>query len=182
MKNYQSSIWCRDSNSKHVGHLSSPITTRQGLLLKTECICTIKFASLRLFNTSANLCYALFVCEFFFKCPIPDLFFVYFRSFQTKYYKFYNKSMWKNPTSVCCWDLNSRPSDYESPPITTRLRLPPSVCKLVKCSKPCRKLRPRLSRQKRFVGLTRGAVGLLSRIPVGIEHFQWMVARSNDAF
>ena len=31
----------------------------------------------------------------------------------------------KCPSSIWCQDLNSRPSDYESPPLTTRPGLPP---------------------------------------------------------
>ena len=38
------------------------------------------------------------------------------------HYKFYNKLMWKN---VRCWNSNPRPSEHESPPITTRPGFPP---------------------------------------------------------
>ena len=31
----------------------------------------------------------------------------------------------KCPYSILHWDLNSQPSDYESPPLTTRPELPP---------------------------------------------------------
>ena len=34
--------------------------------------------------------------------------------------------MKKCPSSIRCWDLNSQPSDYESPPLTTRQGLLPS--------------------------------------------------------
>ena len=47
-------------------------------------------------------------------------------AFSNKHYNFYNKYMWiKCPSSIWCWDLNPRPSEHESPPITTRPGLTP---------------------------------------------------------
>ena len=40
-----------------------------------------------------------------FKWALPGLFFVYYRSFQTKQYNFY-QLMWKCPSSIRCWDWN----------------------------------------------------------------------------
>ena len=42
-----------------------------------------------------------------------------------KNYNFYSKYMWKCPSSIWCWNSNPRPSEHESPPITTRPGLPP---------------------------------------------------------
>ena len=33
----------------------------------------------------------------------------------------------KCPSSIRHWDSKTQPSDYESPPLTTRLRLPPQT-------------------------------------------------------
>ena len=52
-----------------------------------------------------------------------------FSVFSNKQYNFYNKSMWKMPcsSSIRRWDLNPWPLECESPPITTRPGLPPSI-------------------------------------------------------
>ena len=63
---------------------------------------------------------------FFKKWAIPGLFFVYFWSYSNKQYNFYNNSKWKNPSSIQRRDLNPRPLEHESPPITTRPGLPPN--------------------------------------------------------
>ena len=48
-------------------------------------------------------------------------FFVYFRSFQTNIVTiFATNKCEKCPSSIRCRDSNSQPSDYESPPLTTR--------------------------------------------------------------
>ena len=47
---------------------------------------------------------------------IIGLFFVYFRSSSNKKYTFYNK---KYLSGIRCQDLNPRPSDFESPPLTS---------------------------------------------------------------
>ena len=59
----------------------------------------------------------------FFEQANSGLFLIYFCLL--KHYNFYNKHMRKCPTSIRCWDLNPRPSEHESPPITTRSVLPP---------------------------------------------------------
>ena len=56
---------------------------------------------------------------------LRPLFSFYFRYFSSKQPKFYSKLMWKSPSSILCQDSNSRPSDYESPALTTRPALPP---------------------------------------------------------
>ena len=54
------------------------------------------------------------------------LFFVYFRSFQTNIVTIFTKNKCdKCPFSIQCLDSNSQPSDYKSPPLTTRPGLPP---------------------------------------------------------
>ena len=60
----------------------------------------------------------------FFKWANPGLFFIYFRSFQTIQYNFYNKSK-KCSFSIQRWDSNPWPFKHESSPITTRPGLPP---------------------------------------------------------
>ena len=63
--------------------------------------------------------------QFFKKWANPVLFFIYFRLFRT-HYKFYNKYVCeKCPSILQCQDSNSRPLEQESPPMTTRLGLPP---------------------------------------------------------
>ena len=55
----------------------------------------------------------------------PDHFFIYFRLFQ-RILKFLKQINVKNAHSVSSiWDSNQRPSEHESPPITTRPGLPP---------------------------------------------------------
>ena len=57
----------------------------------------------------------------------PGLFFVYFRSFSNKHYKFLQQIFVKKyPSSIRCPDSNPRPLECESPSITTRPGLPPS--------------------------------------------------------
>ena len=62
---------------------------------------------------------------FFLKWANPGLFFVYFRSFQTNITIFTTIICEKCPSSIPCRDSNSRPSERESLPITTRPGLPP---------------------------------------------------------
>ena len=38
----------------------------------------------------------------------------------------------KRPSSILCRDSNSQPSDYESPPLTTRPGLPPKIKEVLK--------------------------------------------------
>ena len=56
----------------------------------------------------------------------PGLFFIYFRSFSNKHqYNFTTINVKKCPSSIRHRDSNPRPSECESPPITTRPGLPP---------------------------------------------------------
>ena len=65
----------------------------------------------------------------FFKWAILGLFFVYFWSFQTINTNLQQINVKKCPSSIRCRDSNSQPSDYESPPLTTKPGLPPqTVC------------------------------------------------------
>ena len=58
----------------------------------------------------------------------PGLFFVYFRSFSNKHYKFLQQIFVKKyPSSIRCPDSNPRPLECESPSITTRPGLPPCI-------------------------------------------------------
>ena len=61
----------------------------------------------------------------FFKWANPGLFFVYFRSFQTNITILHQIYVKKCPSSIRCQDLNPRPFERESLPITTRPGLPP---------------------------------------------------------
>ena len=61
-------------------------------------------------------------CRFYFKkWAIPGLFFVYFKSLQTNINTILQQKYVKIcPSSIRHWDSNPRPSECESPPITTR--------------------------------------------------------------
>ena len=62
---------------------------------------------------------------FFKNGPTPASFLFIF-VFSNKHYKFYNKyECEKCPSSIRHRDSNSQPSDYESPPLTTKPGLPP---------------------------------------------------------
>ena len=67
--------------------------------------------------------------------PTPASFHL-FSSFQTTLQILQQLNVKKCPSSIRCWDSNSRPLEHESPPITTRPGLPPEtffskVCKWV---------------------------------------------------
>ena len=56
----------------------------------------------------------------FFKWPFPASFLLIF-VFSGKHFNFYNNWIYeKCPSSIPCWDSNPRPTEHESPPITTR--------------------------------------------------------------
>ena len=79
-------------------------------------------------NESTELWRPSHHCKFFFKkMGHPRPLFRLFSVFSNKQYNSYNKSMWKmsSPSSIWRWDLNPRPLERESPPITTRPVLPP---------------------------------------------------------
>ena len=60
--------------------------------------------------------------------PTPASFIGYFRSFQTKISTVFTANLCeKCPSNIRCWDLNPWPSEHESPPITTRPRLPTCI-------------------------------------------------------
>ena len=61
---------------------------------------------------------------FFLKMGQPGLFFVLFLSFQTNITILTTNKCEKCPSSIQRRDSNSQPSDYESPPLTTRPGLP----------------------------------------------------------
>ena len=71
--------------------------------------------------------YEMYFKTFFsFKMGQPRPLFVYFRSFSNKHYKFLQQIYVKKcPSSIRCRDLNPRPLEHESLPITTRPGLPP---------------------------------------------------------
>ena len=56
--------------------------------------------------------------------------FCLFSSFQTNITFFTTNKCETCPSSIWCWDSKPRPSEHESPPITTRPGLPPKVVKL----------------------------------------------------
>ena len=55
----------------------------------------------------------------------PRPLFHLFLSFQTTLQILQQINVKKCPSSIRCWDSNSRPLEHESPPITTRPGLPP---------------------------------------------------------
>ena len=65
---------------------------------------------------------------FFKKWANPGLFFHLFSVFSNKHYKFLQQIYVKKcPSSIRCWDLNPRPFERESLPITTRPGLPLAI-------------------------------------------------------
>ena len=79
----------------------------------------------------ANLIYVndrkLQCFNLFKKWAIPGLFFIYFRLFVHKLQILQQINVKKCPSSKQCRDSNSRPLEYESPPITTTPGLQPLV-------------------------------------------------------
>ena len=68
--------------------------------------------SFTLFHTQQN--------SFLNEWAIPGLFFVYFRLFKQTLQFSQQINVKKCSSSIQCWDSNSQPSDYETPPLTTR--------------------------------------------------------------
>ena len=62
----------------------------------------------------------------FFKWANHGLFFHFFHPFQTNITIFTTNKCEKCPSSIRRRDSNSQPSDYKSPPLTTRPGFPPS--------------------------------------------------------
>ena len=112
---YFSNMW--NSNSCLLGHryLESGCHSLMLFLFFKYTICFLLF---RLFVP-------LFQDSMLKNGPTPASFRL-FLVFSHKQYKFYSKSIWKCPSSIWRWDLNPRPSEHESPPITNRPGLPPS--------------------------------------------------------
>ena len=80
--------------------------------------CIFKFSI-----TLSSIAVSCFFC--FLNGPTPASFSFILGLSQTNITNFYNKYMWKKyPSSIRCWDSNPRPSEPESPPITTRPGLP----------------------------------------------------------
>ena len=71
----------------------------------------------------------------FFKKSVFLASFCLFSSFQTNTTKCICE---RCPFSIRCQDSNAQPSDYESPPITTRPGLPPNICMLYLQMSVCR--------------------------------------------
>ena len=63
--------------------------------------------------------------QFFFLLRANPASFIYFRLFKHTPQFLRQINVKKCPSSIWCWDLNSRPLEYESPPITIRPGLPP---------------------------------------------------------
>ena len=58
--------------------------------------------------------------------PTPASFIIYLLYFQTSIIPIFTTNTWeKCPSSIQCRDLNPRPSEHDTPPITTRPGLPP---------------------------------------------------------
>ena len=72
-------------------------------------------------------CACHFNILFFKKWANPGLFFVYFHLFKQTLQFLQQINVKKCPSSIRRQDSNSQPSDFESPPLTTRPRLPPNI-------------------------------------------------------
>ena len=75
------------------------------------------------------------ISKFLKKWAIPGLFFVYFRSFSQNINTILQQiNLKKCPSSIEHWDSNTRPSECESPPISTRQGLPPYSVNFTLCN------------------------------------------------
>ena len=73
-------------------------------------------------------------CQFLSKkCAILGLFFVYFRLFKQTLQFLQQINVKKYQSSIQFWDSNSRPSENESPSLTTRPGLPPKWWLCLSC-------------------------------------------------
>ena len=96
-----------------------------------QCNCQMTYLLLHIGLAVNYFCNYQF--DFFFKWANPGLFFIHFRLFNTQITKFStNRYVKKCPSSLWCWDSNSRLLEHESPPITTRSGLLPLVWFLFK--------------------------------------------------
>ena len=71
--------------------------------------------------------YVSFTLEFLFKWTTPASFSFIFVFFKRTLQFLHQLNVKKCPSSIRCHDSNSQPSDYESPPLTTRPGLPPFI-------------------------------------------------------
>ena len=72
----------------------------------------------------SNLAQSLSLSLYFFKMGHPRPLFVCFRLFKQTLQFIQQISVKKCSSSIQCWDLNTRPYEHESPPITTGPGLP----------------------------------------------------------
>ena len=68
---------------------------------------------------------------FFLNGPTPASFSFIFVFFKQTLQFFQQINVKKCPSSIRRQDSNSQPSDYESPPLTTRPGLPPYMCFMI---------------------------------------------------
>ena len=81
---------------------------------------------------ATNSQYYWFTIAFFW--DIPGFFFVYFRPFDKQTLKILQQiNVQKCPSSIRHWNSNRRPSEHESPPMTTRPGLTPIDFKFLFC-------------------------------------------------
>ena len=74
------------------------------------------------------------VCHVFFKYgPTPASFLFSFSLFKQTIQFLQQINVKKCPSSIQCRDLNPRPFEHESSPITTRPGLPPTICHMLLC-------------------------------------------------
>ena len=86
-------------------------------------------------NTLEPVLKILYIAIFLKKWAIPGLFFVYFRSFSQNINTILQQiNLKKCPSSIEHWDSNTRPSECESPPISTRQGLPPYSVNFTLCN------------------------------------------------
>ena len=122
-------------NSPFRSHCSPPIIVTYDRFVSiwtptvpfaAESTCTklllLFVANLIYVNDRKLQCFNLFK-----KWAIPGLFFIYFRLFVHKLQILQQINVKKCPSSKQCRDSNSRPLEYESPPITTTPGLQPLV-------------------------------------------------------
>ena len=83
-------------------HLVTLIATPKSKKHRFNCCRALSY------NGPLAFCFLKFVFSTVFRWVIPCLFLVYFRSFSNNHYNLYNKSSEKCPSSIQCWDSNTR--------------------------------------------------------------------------
>ena len=100
-------------------------------LFTESCSKVNRLVQVRFFMQLQYINFHNWACVFFFwKWAILGLFFIYFQSFHTNNANFTAKQCEKCPSSIWCYDSNSKPSASEFPTLTTRPGLQGILCEI----------------------------------------------------